>query len=190
MVVPTLAQWSTGLTVILLGAVTYTDLRSRRIPNYLTFPALGLGLILSGLARGWEGLLLSVVGAFVAPAVLSLAHGGRGLGMGDLKLAAAVGALLGPALALVAMVLSMVAGGLVALLWMGREWGMFGHGRVGSAVRKLLPGGGPTADNKKTGAMTVPYGLAIALGTLFTLVVCLWTGKANWFWSALVGGTP
>lgn len=179
MVLPTLPVWNIGFTVILLGAATYTDLRWRRIPNTLTFPAVGLGLILYLVLGGWKGLLLSMSGALLAPSILVLAHGGKGPGMGDIKLSIAIGALVGPPLAVASMLMSMIAGGVVALIWMSREWGMFGHGWFNSGIGKLLPRR-PEAVGGDAGSITIPYGLALAVGTLATLAVCLWTGMNKW----------
>jgi prepilin peptidase CpaA len=183
-----------GFTVILLGAASYTDLRWRRIPNYLTFPAIGVGLVLSLATDGWLGLLLSLGGAVLAPSILVLAHGGKGPGMGDIKLAAALGALLGPALGAAAMIVSMIAGAGVAMVWMAKEWGIFGHGKVKEGITRSLSRrgrrteGGPSLN---TGGLAIPYGLALAIGTLLTLVVSLWTGTQHWFlWFVTGGGTP
>jgi len=178
-VLPTLPVWNIGFTVILLGVATYTDLRWRRIPNTLTFPAVGLGLILYLVLGGWKGLLLSMSGALLAPCILVLAHGGKGPGMGDIKLAAAIGALVGPPLAVVAMLMSMIAGGVVALIWMSKEWGMFGHGWLSAGIGKMMPAR-PKAVGGEPGNITIPYGLALALGTLMTLAVCLITGNNKW----------
>ena len=86
-----------GTTVALLIGATVTDLRARRIPNFLTFPAAGVGVALHSMQEGWWGLALALVGAVTAPGVLMLLRAFRRLGMGDVKLAMAVGALLGPA---------------------------------------------------------------------------------------------
>lgn len=192
-----LPTWSMVTTVILLGAATYTDLRWRRIPNYLTFPAIAAGLALNAAFNGWEGLLLSLSGLILAPSLLSLFHGGKGLGMGDIKLAAALGALLGPALGVLAMVLSMVVGGFLAIAYLMKEWGVFG-GRWTSGADGLPSGNkGSTVDSEPeaapspVGGLTIPYGLAFTFGTLLTLVVCLWTGKENWyFWSEMIAAMP
>jgi prepilin peptidase CpaA len=182
-----------GLTVILLGAASYTDLRWRRIPNYLTFPATGAGLLLYLVTGGWLGLLLSIGGALLAPSILYLAHGGKGPGMGDIKLAAALGALLGPALGAVAMLLSMIAGAGVAMVWMAKEWGIFGYGKMRAGISRSLSRRAPDAGGKSpqtVGRLAFPYGLAIAIGTLLTLVVTLWTGTQNWFlWFVTAAGT-
>lgn len=117
----TLPTWSIAVVIVLLVASTYSDLRWRRIPNVLTFPAIATGLLVYGVTNGWQGFLLSLSGAVLSPCLVSLMHGGRGPGMGDLKLAAAVGALMGPILGTAAMLLSMIVGGFVALGWAMRE---------------------------------------------------------------------
>jgi prepilin peptidase CpaA len=179
-----------GVTLLLLGLATYTDLRWRRIPNTLTFPALAIGLLMHSF-ESRAGLVFSVSGALVAPAMLFLAHRGKGLGMGDIKMAAAIGGLLCLPLGTVAILLSMIAGGVLALVWMLKEWGVFGHGGSVSALRKLLPSRrGVDNDelNTATGSaladpsrMAIPYGLAMVVGTLAALGVSLWTGTERWF---------
>jgi prepilin peptidase CpaA len=180
LVSPPVPSWGAVILAILLVGTTYTDLRWRRIPNYLTFPALAVGLLLSGFTSGWQGLLLSLSGALLSPCLVSLMHGGRGPGMGDLKLAATVGAFLGPVIGTVAMLLSMIVGGVVALVWAMHEWGMFGEGRINDWVGRVYflgrraPEPGPDVRPS-----TIPYGVALAVGTLLTLVVCQCTGKQD-----------
>jgi len=172
--------WGTVILTLLLVGTTYTDLRWRRIPNLLTFPVFAAGLLLSGLNSGWQGLLLSLSGALLSPCLVSLMHGGRGPGMGDLKLAAAIGAFLGPVIGTVAMLLSMIVGGVVALVWAMHEWGMFGEGRINDFVgRVYFLGKRPPLPGEDVTPSTIPYGVALAVGTLLTLVVCQCTGKQD-----------
>lgn len=193
MALSNMTLWSMGCAAALLCAATFTDLRWRRIPNYLTFPAIMIGLVLYLLAGGWKGLLLSLSGAVLAPSMLSLAHGGKGLGMGDIKLSMALGALLGPAVGAVAMLLSMIAGAGVAMVWMIKETGMFGYGALNKILGRVLSKELISRENAETnpGGLTIPYGVAISIGTLTTLVICLWTGNENWFlWLVTVAETP
>ena len=53
-------------TVIVLCVATFTDLRSRRIPNWLVLPFLALGFVVSGWQQGWHGLGQSLEGAALA----------------------------------------------------------------------------------------------------------------------------
>src|SRR5690242_14118076 len=82
--------------VAALAAATVTDLRARRIPNAITLSAAMLGLSLNTALRGPDGLALSLEGAGLALAALLPLFALRGMGAGDVKLMAAIGALKGP----------------------------------------------------------------------------------------------
>lgn len=82
------------------GIAAFTDLRTGRIPNWLTLPAALLGLGFHLASAGWGGLAWSFVGLLASglvPAGLYRVTRGRGLGGGDVKLFSALGAWLGPA---------------------------------------------------------------------------------------------
>jgi prepilin peptidase CpaA len=183
-----LALCATVLTTIAVGTAMVTDMRWRRIPNLLTFPALLLGLVLRTAFQGWEGLALSLCGMLAAPVLLLLLHAGRGLGMGDIKLAAAVGAILGPPLTLVAVLLTALAGGLVALAAQLRPGGLLAQmlstliigvpflGRWARKAQRREP---------DPSTLTIPYGVGIAIGSLSTIVVYWCTEHESWFlWRA------
>jgi prepilin peptidase CpaA len=174
--------WSTGACVVLVGIASLTDLRWRRIPNYLTFPAIVYGLLSHSVDRGWEGLLLSISGTLLAPCVLSLLHLGRGPGMGDIKLAAALGAILGPPLGTLTMLASAIAGGFLAVLWVLR--GALAQTPVGLLFGRHSSGedtGLSTGSKQPIKGRTIPYGLALAVGTVVTLAAYWWTGPEQWF---------
>ena len=147
---------------------SWWDIRSRRIPNLLTVAgaalALGVRAFLGGapLIDGVLGLLLGFVVAlpfFVLGA----------LGGGDLKLFMAVGAFMGPTQLLGAGLVTALVGGLLAGVDAFRRgvllpvllncWNIMRHwatlGRRGSS-RSLATGG----------ALSIPYGVAIAIGAL------------------------
>lgn len=157
-----------------------TDLRSRRIPNALTFPALAAALIVRFAFQGWPGLGLALGGAVAAPVVLLLIHFGRGIGMGDLKLAAAVGAFFGPVPAVVAMLATAVLGGLLALALLMRR------GQLLAELFSLFLIGLPFFRNRETdppasaspATTTMPYGVAIGIGSLTTLAGYAWLGSS------------
>ncbi len=163
-----------------------TDLLWRRIPNLLTFPALGLAIALRIAFQGWVGLGLALAGAFLAPTLLLVMHGGKGLGMGDLKLAAAIGAILGPALAVASMLLAAVAGGILGIVMMLKPGGALRNFisviSIGLPFRKKTGNDEPAPDDSPA-VLTMPYGVAIGAGSLMTLAVYWWTGNENWFLS-------
>ena len=74
----------------------YTDWRSRRIPNWLTVPALAVGIMLGAVLGGWAGVRDSLLGAGLGLLVLLPFVFANFVGMGDLKFMIALGALLGP----------------------------------------------------------------------------------------------
>ncbi len=185
--------WCAALTTMLVGAAMITDLRSRRIPNYLTLPTLGLALILRFAFQGWAGLGLALGGAALAPLLLLAMHGGKGLGMGDLKLAMAVGAIVGPLLAVVMMLVTALAGGVMALSIMtARGQGLAQFFSVLSIGLPFVKKAGESAGFEEAPApLTMPYGVAIGVGSLLTLAVCWWTGQDTWFLSFVgIAGNP
>ena len=111
-------ELSTLNSVIAIGVgltACVTDLRSRRIPNMLTFGAAGAGLVFAAVTGGWTGFGNATLGwligalAFIVPFALG------GLGGGDVKLLAAIGAWLGPSGAFWVALYAGVAGGVMAL---------------------------------------------------------------------------
>ncbi|MHB1856556.1 MAG: A24 family peptidase [Acidobacteriaceae bacterium] len=159
-------------TLIVLAVATYTDLRSCRIPNWLVLPFLVAGVGVSGWMQGWHGVGQSFLGIGLGALVLGFLCWMGGMGMGDMKLCAAVGAWIGPAQLMVALVVMAMAGGIMALCW------AIGGGFVGELLdgagdlifglrkRGLRPHPELILDNPLTRKM--PYAPAIAIGTLIS----------------------
>ena len=78
------------LTVLLVSSVT--DLAWHRIPNTILLPALVLALILQASGDGLDGLLSAATGLIVGLVFLMPLHAMGGMGAGDVKLLAGVGA--------------------------------------------------------------------------------------------------
>lgn len=99
-----------------LVAVTAIDLELQLIPDRITLPGIAVGFLTSflGTRTTWpESLLGIIVGGGLLLAVIVLSGGG--MGGGDMKLAAMIGAFLGYKLALLALLLAVIVGGVVAL---------------------------------------------------------------------------
>ncbi len=103
-------------SIVIIGV--FYDLREHRIPNWITIPGLGAGLVLHGLYGGPGGLLASLTGAFAGAALLALPFALGWVGGGDLKLLAAVGALMGAPYAFWTVAFASVAGGIMAVAWL------------------------------------------------------------------------
>jgi prepilin peptidase CpaA len=168
---------------ILVGAVLlaliagYTDLRSRRIPNWLTVPALLIGIVANTVLFRWAGLKTSLLGTLLGLALLLPFVLLRSLGAGDWKLAGALGAFTGPAALVDVLLGSIFVAGLMAvalIIYKGRvrqTLRNIGHILV-SLVTFRLPAARVSLDNPE--ALKVPYGVALAL------TVVLYAAAYNW----------
>lgn len=124
-------------TLVALVAVV-CDLRTRRIPNILTFGAAVLAIALHAYFGGWTGAGIALLGWIVGAAFFFPLFALGGMGAGDVKLLAALGACLGPAVTIWLALFSAIAGGamglivsvmsgyltqaIVNILWMFRFW--------------------------------------------------------------------
>lgn len=166
-----LAWWP--MVVVLLVA-TINDLRSGRIPNWLVFPLMLAGLAVSIYVHGWAGAGNSLRGLALGILLCGVFVYLRALGMGDLKLCAAIGAWIGPRQLVTALILTGLAGGLIALLWavyrgfwketVHNSGSLLAHlGRCGIQPHPELALGNPNS-------RAMPYAPAIAIGTLLSFL--------------------
>ncbi|UVT20572.1 MAG: prepilin peptidase [Nitrospira sp.] len=158
------------LLVTVLGTAIVTDLRSSRIPNWLTFPAMGLGILIQAWIGGLTGALSSLAGLGLGTGLFFLLYLSKALGAGDVKLMAAIGAMLGPSAVLSVVALSMMVGGVYALGAMGYQWGLTATSRkLACATYGTVMTGGATGVRELQLPFKLRYGLAIAVGTLLFL---------------------
>ncbi len=150
--------------------IAWGDIRTRRIPNYLT-----LGTALAGLGfqlgcHGWNGLVSGLLGLFLGLGLLLIPYILEGMGAGDVKALAAMGAWLGPFLTFWLFVYMALAGGLIAvavLWWKGLLWS--GFRRAGVFIINWLlcrQYGMETATSATSWTEGIPYGVALALGMM------------------------
>jgi prepilin peptidase CpaA len=157
-------------TVAVLAVATFTDLRSSRIPNWLVLPFMVAGIAVQGWVHGWHGIGQSFAGLGLGAAIFGGLCLLGGMGMGDVKLCAAIGAWIGPSQLLVALVVTGMAGGLMALCWavaggfLGELFKNTGDLVFGIKERGLRPHPEMVLDNPL--ARKMPYAPAIAIGTL------------------------
>jgi len=166
-----------ALLVVVIGAAVF-DLRSRRIPNWISVSGalmgIGLNAFLADSAWGaWyslKGLLLG----FGVYFVLYLLHA---MGAGDVKLMGAVGALVGAGNWFGIFIITAIAGGVMALILVllkGRlKRTMFNVGFILSEMRRGRPAylKREELDIKSKEAMGLPHGAVIAVGCIFFLAI-------------------
>jgi prepilin peptidase CpaA len=163
------------LPVLALAVIaTWIDVKSRRIPNLLTFPALLLGLLVHLAVEGLPGLGRSALGMLVAGGLMMPGWLLKWKGGGDVKLMAAVGAWFGFPLALMAALLSLIAGGVVAFLWAARHrvlrQSLWGASLMGAW---LLSGTKRAAPPPVAGSVRFPFGIAVLIGSFAALWIPL-----------------
>ena len=153
--------------------VIYYDVRYRRIPNVLVLSTLLAGVSINTAFGGWQGMLSSMEGFALAFFPMLLMHIFGAMGAGDVKLFGAVGAVLGVGLVPLAFVLVVMLGALLAVYTMLRAGTVFStlHG-VFRIFVGLLPGWEmPRFAISPDRKHTIPYGVAIMLGSLIAVAV-------------------
>jgi prepilin peptidase CpaA len=156
----------------LAAAVIYFDVRYRRIPNSLVLAALITGFSINTAFGGMQGATQSLYGFGMAFLPMLLLHIFGSMGAGDVKLFGAVGAILGSGLVPVALILVVMLGGALAVYSMMRDKTVFStlHGVLRIFVG-ILPGWEmPRFKMASDRRHTIPYGVAIMLGSLMAAV--------------------
>jgi prepilin peptidase CpaA len=150
-----------------IGAVY--DVRSRRVPNLLTLPAILFGLLLHFTLGGWQELGSSLAGGLVCGFIFAMLYVTGGMGAGDVKLMTAVGCIAGLPRTGYLLILTALAGGAMALglvLYRGRFKATISN--IGALVvhhryQGLVPHPELNVGNAQT--LRLPYALAIAAGS-------------------------
>lgn len=153
------AQWAVVLAMTLVAAVI--DLRTRRIPNVITFPAMAGGLLVAVLVAGWAGLADATAAGFILALPYLLLFLMAGGGAGDVKLMAALGMWLG------------LVSGVLALLCITMAGAVMASMMIALSKRRLTATAGMADCAARS--ITMPYGVAICIGTwLAAIGVLLW----------------
>jgi prepilin peptidase CpaA len=143
-----------------------------KVPNWITFPLILSGWMVSGFYFGWAGFGWSLVGTVVGLALLLPAYSIGGMGAGDVKLLAGVGAWVGGTATLYAFCVSAIVGGIIAVamvLWR-RDW-YYHVSQFWSITNEILEIRDPNtlasiAAERKSRMLLLPYGIPIAIGTI------------------------
>src|SRR4030095_518178 len=159
-----------ALLLPLAVVITYYDVRYRRIPNAFVIARLVGGVARSGILGGIPGLLASLGGCAMAFALMFMLHIFGARGAGDVKLFAAIGAVTGAHLVLPTFLVVVLTGGLLAVISIVRA------GVVRATMHRVLqifvgmlpgwemPRFAIPADRR----LTLPYGVAITLGSIIS----------------------
>ncbi len=164
------------IPLLVLGTLaSIWDVRTRRIPNVLTFGGSALAIVVHLVTGGWSGAAWSAGGWVIGCALFLPFFALGGMGAGDVKLMAAIGAWIGPWHAFWGWAFAAVAGGVLAVIV------ALLHGYLKQALRNIwgllifwrVVGVRPLDDMTLAGSAgpRVAYALPITLGSIIALLV-------------------
>jgi len=164
--------WHVWLVTIVLIVAAVIDGYKLKVPNWITFPFIISGWIFSFTVFGLPGLGWSLVGTLVGLALLLPMYAIGGMGAGDVKLLAGVGAWVWGTVTFYAFCVSAVFGAVIAV-FMVLLSGKFRHhvGQFWTIFTEILIVRNPTqlstmAAERKSTMMLLPYGIPICIGTI------------------------
>ena len=153
------------------------DLRTRRIPQVLTLGGAAAGLVFHLVNGGWSAGASSVAGWALAIAMFLLPFALGGLGAGDVKLLAGVGAWFGTVDTFYSFCATAITGGVLAIamvLWR-REWAKH-RDQFWKILFEITTIRDPEklaaiAAERKKSMLLLPYGIPIAIGTILWFAI-------------------
>ncbi len=185
-----LQNWSIWLVAVTLVVAAVIDGWMLKVPNWLTYPMILSGWVYSVTNFGWLGLLFSILATIAGLVMLLPLYSVGGMGAGDVKLLAGVGAWVGTHghpdnywgglfVMLCAFCATAIVGGgisIVMVLWRG-EWAKH-HAQFLAILTEFATIRDPNrlaaiAAGRKSSMLLLPYGIPIAIGTI---IYFAWSG--------------
>jgi len=176
--------WEVALAVLIPATLyaSWVDYSQKRVPNWLNASLAAAGLITQAVFGGWSGLGTGALGLLVGFGLLILPWAFHGMGAGDVKLMAAIGAWLGPWLTLVSFAVGALLAGVVAVVMIvagGRTMHAYLNLQTILAKFRRLD----TAFSEFGGARSfgqssqlLPYGVPLTAGTIGVLLTYYFGG--------------
>lgn len=159
--------------VLVAAAAVVFDVRTRRIPNFLTFGAAAAALVFAAVVGGVQGTLIALAAWVVGAALFFPFFALGGMGAGDVKLLAALAAWMGPGDAVYLAIFASIAGGVIAVgVTLLRGYTRQALANVGLMLmhwRVVGPRPVPGLTLSDGTAPRLAYAIPIAVGALCTL---------------------
>ncbi|WP_459556548.1 A24 family peptidase [Lacunimicrobium album] len=165
-------HWEVKLVTIFMIWAAWIDGRQLRVPNWMTYPMILAGLVYNSFAFGWDGAQMAFVGMIVGLLTLLPLYAVGGMGAGDVKMMAAIGAWLGAIVTWYAFCASVIVGAIMAIimvLWRRdlekhtvnamiilNEWSTIRDPNKLAAIAK----------ERKPRMLLLPYGIPICIGSI------------------------
>jgi prepilin peptidase CpaA len=172
-------NWLVWMVTVTLIVAAVIDGWLLKVPNWLTFPFIIGGIAYHTAVAGWGGLGWSLLGFVVGLLLLMPLHCIGGMGAGDVKLLAGVGAWVGATVTFYAFCWTSIIGAVLAVLMVlaSRSWDKH-QAQFWLIAREILTVKDPNklsaiAAERKPSMRLLPYGIPIAIGTILHFA---WTG--------------
>ena len=167
-----LDNWHVKLVCVILIVAAYIDGKELKVPNWITFPMVLSGLVYSSCIGGLEGFGAGLWGMTVGLLTLLPLYAVGGMGAGDVKLMAGIGAWLGATVTWWAFVATVVVGAVMAVimvLWK-KAWDKH-YGNFLMIIMEFFTVKDPRklseiARERKPRMMLLPYGIPICIGSI------------------------
>ena len=167
-----LDNWHVKFVSAVLILAAWIDGKQLRVPNWLTFPMVFSGLLYSTWIGGWEGFGSGLLGMVVGLACLLPLYAVGGMGAGDVKLMAGIGAWLGAAVTFYSFCVTVVVGAVMALVMVLARNSFRKHYKNFLLIwfewftirnpRELVK----IAAERKSSMFLLPYGIPICIGSI------------------------
>ena len=172
-------NWHVWLVTVTLIVAAVIDGLKLKVPNWITFPMILSGWVYATVTFGWQGLGASLLGTAVGLGLLLPAYAIGGMGAGDVKLLAGVGAWMGTITTIYAFCVSALVGGViaVAMVLYRRAWEKH-RDQFWAILNEVTTIRDPEllsaiAAERKKSMLLLPYGIPIALGSIAYFI---WAG--------------
>ena len=177
-----MVHWDIVLVSAVLIFAAYIDGKQLKVPNWITFPMVVTGLAYHTLAHGWAGCSASLLGIGCGLLCLLPLYSIGGMGAGDVKLMAGIGAWLGVTTTWNSFLATVVVGAIMAVimvLWSGRiqhHLNQFCH-----IAMEIITVRNPDklfaiAKERKPTMYLLPYGIPICIGSLVYFAYAIGNG--------------
>lgn len=165
-------HWQVKVVCLTLIVAAWIDGKQLKVPNWITFPMVFSGILVNGWSAGWEGFSLALTGMIVGLLCLLPLYSVGGMGAGDVKLMAGVGAWLGASITFSAFCVSAVVGAAMAvwMVWRRKDFvhhyvnfmtilSEFAHIKDPRQLSQI-------AAERKPRMLLLPYGIPICVGSI------------------------
>lgn len=177
-----IVHWDIALVSAVLIFAAYIDGKQLKVPNWITFPMVLTGLLYHSVANGWSGFNASLMGVGCGLLCLLPLYSIGGMGAGDVKLMAGIGAWLGVTTTWNSFLATVVVGAVMAVVmvvWSGRiqhHVTQFMHIAFEIVTirdpKKLFV----IAKDRKPTMFLLPYGIPICIGSIMYFAYAISSG--------------